>query len=335
MRDVYRASIHPEDVAGRRFTRLTTGLNASSLDFSVDGKQLIYSSLTPRANIWSVPITDKIFSAADARPVTSGNQSIEGVDISPDEQWIVFDSNRSGNADIYKMSRSGGQLEQLTNHPADDFGPKWSADGKWIAFHSFRNGNRDLFVMSADGSSVQQVTNDPAQERYANWSPDGKRIVFFSDKNGGQELFITSKDEKGTWETPRQLTKTGGVSPRWSPKGDAIVYFSNSHPGDVLEISPAGGEPKVLVHQPEVFAVFAAWSPDGSTLFYKGATTDRNDNDTIWSVPASGGTPTLRIRLDDPVKRSLRPEFTVDSHNIYFTMTERESDVWLMELKNQ
>jgi hypothetical protein len=46
----------------------------------------------------------------------------------------------------------------------------------------------------------------------------------------------------------------------------------------------------------------------------------------------AGGTSRLLIRLDDPLKPSRRPEFTVDSRDIYFTMTERESDIWAMDL---
>ena len=54
--------------------------------------------------------------------------------MTPDGQWLVFDSDRGGNADIYRMRLPGGTPEQLTTDPRDDFIPRWSADGREIAF---------------------------------------------------------------------------------------------------------------------------------------------------------------------------------------------------------
>ncbi len=333
-RDIYRASITSAGTLDGTTTRLTTGLNAQNISLTGDGKNLVYSVFVSRANIWSMPIPKTApVSASEAHALTFGNQSIEGIDISQDGRWITFDSNRSGNQDIYKMPRSGGEAEQLTNNPADDDLPTFSPDGKWIAFYSFRNNDqRDLYLMASDGSSVQRLTGDPAaQERYPNWSPDGNNLVFFSDKTGRQELYIISKNNAGNWGQARQLTKTGGQQPRWSPDGKWISYIAS---GDVVLIRPDGGESNVLVkRQPDMVAVFCAWAPDGHTLFFKAArSTNLEYRNTIWSVPATGGTPRLLIRIDDPLKPSLRGEFTVDSHDILFTMTERDSDIWAMEL---
>src|SRR5262249_47723946 len=155
--------------------------------------QLAYTTLQSKANLWALPISQSHpVSASDAKPITTGSQTIEGVSVSKDGEWIAFDSNRGGNQDIYRVRRSGGTPEQLTHHPSDDFLPSWSPDGKFIAFYSFRNGSRDLYVMSADGTGEEQVTNDPAHERYPDWSPDGKSLVFFSDKSGIEQLYIVS-----------------------------------------------------------------------------------------------------------------------------------------------
>jgi TolB protein len=119
---------------------------------------------------------------AEAEPVTRGNQVVEAASASPDGRWLAFDSDQSGNADIYRMPLAGGETEQLTTDPADDFAPAWSPDGTQIAFHSFRNGNRDLFVMPATDGTPQQVTSGPAQDRYPRWSPDGNRLAFKRDR---------------------------------------------------------------------------------------------------------------------------------------------------------
>ncbi|MEJ2108634.1 MAG: protein kinase [Acidobacteriota bacterium] len=329
-RDLYIAHINSSGSLKEDPLRLTTGLDAQSISVSNDGKSLLYSAFGMQSNLWAMPIPGKkqVFPSG-AYPITLGNQVIEGLDISPDEKWIAFDSNRSGNQDIYKITRSGKDLKQLTDDPADDFLPNFSPDGKWLAFYSFRNGNRDLYTMSIDGTFKRQITDDPSQERYPHWSPDSKNLAFYSDKTGRNEIYIISKKESGNWGEPRQLTREGGVHPEWSSDGKWIAHFEE---GNVMLISPEGGASKTLVDlQPSMNALFGAFSRDGNVLFFKA--NDRDFQNTIWSVPVSGGPPELLVQFDDPLRPSLRPEFAVDSHEIVFTVSERQSDIWMLELE--
>jgi hypothetical protein len=47
---------------------------------------------------------------------------------------IVFSSNRDGNWEIYVCNADGSGQKNLTNNPAWDFYPRWTADGKIIFF---------------------------------------------------------------------------------------------------------------------------------------------------------------------------------------------------------
>src|SRR5262245_23192872 len=136
--DVFQLNLSSAGESSGPPVRITTGLNALSLDLSKDGRQLAYAQFLSKQNLWSIPIPDSgPISAAAATPVTTGAQTIEGVSVTRDGRWIAFDSNRSGNQDIYKMPRAGGSQVQLTKDPHDDFLPSWSRDGKSIAFYSF------------------------------------------------------------------------------------------------------------------------------------------------------------------------------------------------------
>ena len=66
------------------------------------------------------------------------------------------------------------------------------------------------------------------------------------------------------------------------------------------------------------------------TIYYKAY--DRDRHSSIWSVPATGGTPRLLVRFDDPSRRSPRREFATDGQRFYFTVARDESDIWVMEL---
>lgn len=40
----------------------------------------------------------------------------------------------------------------------------------------------------------------------------------------------------------------------------------------------------------------------------------------------------LLVQFDDPARYPIRGEWALDDENFYFTLTEYESDVWVMEL---
>jgi len=229
------------------------------------------------------------------------------------------------------MPRKGGESVQLTTGPHDDFAPSWSPDGKSIAFHSSRNGNRDIYVMRADGTAVQQVTSDQAQERYPDWSPDGGSLTFYSDKTRGQEVFIVTQ-ERGVWGKPRQVTssKEGSRFPRWSPDGHSLAYIDISK--GLAVISPNGRDLRLLqpVEHNPANVIYLAWAADSQTIYFKAPQSVYRGS--LWSIPFAGGSPKHLVEFDDS-RSSPRYEFDSDGKELFFTMTERESDIWLLELR--
>ena len=63
----------------------------------------------------------------------------------PDGHFVVYrDSRRGINEDdeIYVVRADGTGVRNLTNDPANDWGPDWSSDGEWIVFNSDHDGAR-------------------------------------------------------------------------------------------------------------------------------------------------------------------------------------------------
>jgi hypothetical protein len=52
----------------------------------------------------------------------------------------------------------------------------------------------------------------------------------------------------------------------------------------------------------------------------------------IWRVAVSGGKPELLVRFDDSPQAGQPSEWASDGQRFYFTLTEYEGDVWVMEL---
>src|SRR5262249_15271682 len=114
-----------------------------------------------RRNIYTIPIPKAgAVSLREARPLTSGNQIIEQLDLSSDGKWLVFDSNVEGKQQIFVMPAAGGAARRVTRDEANDFGPDFSPDGRQIAFHSARNATRDIYIINSDGSEERQLTSD-------------------------------------------------------------------------------------------------------------------------------------------------------------------------------
>ena len=119
---------------------------------------------------------------------------------------------------------------------------------------------------------------------------------------------------------PQQITTEGGMMPHWSPDGERIAYIGNG----VSVISKSGGVAKALLPagSPRVSGG-PVWSRDGRTIFYRHLS-------GFWSVPADGGKPTHLIKFDDPLRPATRPEFATDGKQFFFTVSERESDIWML-----
>jgi TolB protein len=331
-RDIYQVRLSPSGTPAAPPLRLTTGLDVHTISLSSDGRRLAYSTIALRQNIWSLPVPDDGPVSSDgASPVTRGSQMTEGMDISADGEWIVFDSNRAGNQDIYKMRLDGGDPIPLTKDPADDFDPRWSPSGEEVVFYSARSDNlRDVYVMSADGGSVRRLTDQGGS--WPDWSPDGQQIAFSSPRSGDRvNIYVSSRQGETQGETSRRMTGEGGYGPKWSPDGTRLAFNEfGAVPTDwfVSVVSLQSGEVERLVHLNASGHV--AWSEDGRTIYYKAQ--ESAGASSMWSVPASGGEPEALVHFDDPARPSMRREFAYHEERFYFTLTEYESDIWMMEL---
>jgi TolB protein len=270
-----------------------------------------------------------------AEPVTTGTQEVEAFDVSADGRWLVFDSDRSGIQQLYRMPLQGGDVEQLTNDPEPAMGPSVSRDGREIAYHTFRNGFRQVFVMGAEGGMPIQVTHDSAQNRLAIWSPDGRSLAFQKNAlSSSEETEVVSRDASGNWGTPRTLLRRGEI-PAWAPDGRRVLTLMRGGDREVLVIVPvAGGAPRPALSPgapPPKPGTIWTWSADGRFIYYVGQ--DPADKRAgILRVPAAGGPARLTVWFDKPSGVLIRPWFKVQGSRIYFAQGDPQSDVWVTEV---
>jgi len=333
-RDVYRARLSRSGEMEGEPERVTSGLNAHSISFSRDRKLLAYSSLQFRANIWSIPIPDtRVASVTEARQLTFGSEKTEKLEVSPDGQWLAYDSDRSGNPDVWKLRIAGGDPEPVTHDAENEFVNDWSPDGAEILYQTIRGGTgRDIKAVTLDGTRTVTVVSTPEDEQHGTWSPDGNGIAFVRGTSERFRLFVTRRAGRDAgWAAVRQLTSDLAIDPKWSHDGKQIAFTRR---GEVWLISPDGANEHAIVTRSTAgaaLAQYAIWSPDDRTIYFKAFDNERKAS--IWAVPASGGTPRLLVRFDDPSRPSLRREFATDGLTFFFTIAQDESDVWIAEVR--
>ena len=159
---------------------------------------------------------------------------------SPDGTKIAFESNRSGNYDIWVMNADGTGQTNLTNVAGNDVSAAWSPNGSRIAFDSDRTGNRDVFTMLANGTGQINLTaSSPGLDTDPDYSPDGARIAFVSDR--GTFTSVWTMDTGGGNTVNVTSASIYDADPSWSPDGSHIV-FTRDAGGQTFNLWTARGD---------------------------------------------------------------------------------------------
>ena len=330
-RDLYALRLNRKGKPGSPY-RLTTGLNALGVTVSNDGTRIGYAVFTETSNVWSLPVSSRrVGQVSQAEQITSGNQVIENFDISPDGLWLAFDSDRSGNTDLYRTRLDGsGEPEQLTRSPVNEFFPVWSPDGTELAFHSFREGRRQIYIMPSEGGAAVPVVRTEQDDRVPIWLPEGNSIVFMSNAtSASNEARIVTRSPDGSWRPPTRWKKPACV-PVWSQDVTRAVCITT--PGQLVLTDRKGDSLRVLTDRLSVSGTMrsAGWSSSGEKVYFLSAD---STGVNVYVVPASGGLARIAVRFDDPARPWHRYGFQIFRDRFYFTVGDRQSDIWVTEVE--
>jgi serine/threonine-protein kinase len=326
--DVYRIGVQPNGVPGHA-ERITTGLNAQAIALDATGHRAVYAVLQDQSNIWSMPIpAGAAVGTTDAVPVTRGSQTIEALDFSPDGHWLLFDSDRSGVTQVYRMPVAGGEPEQLTSDSSASFWARYSPDGRLISFHRYTGNGRRLFVMGADGGTPTPLDTGPGDAFAAEWSRDGRGLFYLRDYGTPTgALALLPRSATGTWGRPTTLLTLDVLSPYPSPDGRWLAFGSVK---GLMIVTPHGDSARVVVSGSyrgrAQHSSIATWSDDGRTLYYLAL--DSLNRATAWAIDPLKGPPRLLIRFGPPGHDWHRYGFRNWRGRFYFTTGEPEGDLW-------
>ncbi|MFN7935253.1 MAG: protein kinase [Bryobacteraceae bacterium] len=195
--------------------------------------------------------------------------------LSPDGKLLAFASNRDDQYDIYVQQPGGLVPIRVTDDPADDTMPVFSADGTKIYFLSQRE-PAGIYEVPALGGEARLLQ---ANARSPRPSPDGKYVALSLGR-------VVLKPTDGG--PSRELASTNAAPLVWSPGSTELLTLASdkfvivsldgkSRPAPLLDNLLRRG---MLHYQ---WSRVIAWLPDQTLLF----TSPLGDSTNLWRVPIS------------------------------------------------
>ncbi len=163
---------------------------------------------------------------------------------SPENNRIVFQSDRDGNWEIYLMDTDGTREVRLTNHVEQDEMPVFSAQENIIAFTSTRDDsavvsrldkNRNIFLLDLVSGKIAREIDHPADDWYPSLADNGRKLVFVSERDDAREVSYQEKISDIYFKDIRsgeivRLTQNerDDGSPSFSADGKWILFTSTT-----------------------------------------------------------------------------------------------------------
>jgi Tol biopolymer transport system component len=205
------------------------------------------------------------------------------MDISPDGQFIVYDSfskGDGGDRTIYLLAVNGAKEIRLIDAAGNHLFPLWTPDGRSVVYASDRSGTMDVWALdvvngSRDGEP-RLVHRNAGRILPMGLTRGGE--YYYGVRSGETDVFVTTF-ENPAGDARRVTLKFPGrnTAPAWSPDGRSLAYLSRRgsenfgqesrsivirsfEPDEERELQPK------LAHLERL-----QWSPGGESLLVSGS----------------------------------------------------------------
>ena len=177
----------------------------------------------------------------------------------------------ASDGEIFTALPDGSDARPLTDTPANELDPSWSADGQLITYTvAGAGGSSAIWIVNADGTNPRQVTGSRVNAT-PSFSPSGDRIVFAAARG------IATVAVDGTHR--RLLIRGDQVGPalrdpEYSPNGRRVAFSgrpknTSGRHGGIWTMRRGGSHLKRVTRAPKASTDDAPdYSPDGRQIVF-------------------------------------------------------------------
>lgn len=255
----------------------------------------------------------------------NSSRTDEEPQVSPNGQWVVLSSTRSGSRELWRAKPDGSQALLLTSLPDLRIGsPRWSFDSQWIAFDAGVEGTTQIYVIGAEGGKARQVTSGPDGHTRPSFSSDGKWIYFSAGRGQRVERIPFGGGAA-------EAVTTHGSEAFESPDGRWLYYaqLGVAVAGGIFRMPAGGGAEQLIIRDPRV----TAWELAGNHVYV--GITPAEDSEHILRIDPDSGKREEIYRFPAEARRfGFATSLTVsrDERTIYHAGEKRaEADILLIE----
>ncbi|MDP9097583.1 MAG: PDZ domain-containing protein [Verrucomicrobiota bacterium] len=208
-----------EDFASGRSALVDASKHIESVSSAPDGQRVI---AVARGDLYSIPGKD-----GTPRNLTRTSNAHERDAVwSPDGKWIAYNSDATGENELYVRSQDGkGEPTQLTNSADTYFyAAIWSPDSKKLMWSDRKQ--RLRFIDVASKAVTQVAESKEAEIRGYDWSPDSQWIAYaLQEENGGDKVYLFAMGDKKS--TPVTDDWYSADNPTFSDDGKYLMLTSS------------------------------------------------------------------------------------------------------------
>ena len=258
--------------------------------------------------------------------LTRGDKSAKSPAFTPDEQFVVFASDRSGKNNLFRIPVNGGEAEQLTDWKGALGGFEISPNGKWIAFtaapdrpeveaakkemRDFRvvdesPANHSLYLIPFEADlngkrPVRKLASGPYHISGIRWSPDSAVMAFETrptpDADDSRNSDLMEVDVVSGTVRPIAATKATETSAHFSPDGRYLAFVRAADtrlaPSRIVLYTRASGQSRELPATPDEGPMLLGWSPDSKRIYFAEA---KATHMVLYAMPVDGPPATVFV----------------------------------------
>jgi Tol biopolymer transport system component/predicted Ser/Thr protein kinase len=301
---------------------------------------IAFSLLEKNVDIWEIPLDGLGAAGGAPRRVTT----LGSIDLAPsatrDGRLLAFESERTGNGDVWLRDLHSGKERLLTVSEAKEGLPRLSPDGRMIAYRRTVANVPSVLVSGVDGSAPRFLCQECSGPY--DWSP-GQEGVLARPSSTPTTIQLYPADGS----PPRPLLENAGnevlYDTKFSPDGRWIgfhilvtetsrqIFVAPFHPG-----RPSGTEEWIPITDGSRMDRNIEWSADGRLLYFL---SERDGGQCIWAqrlAPDSqkpAGEPFELLHFSSPNRSIVRGGFSLSAtrDRLYYALGATRGNIWMLQ----